>query len=131
MRPSVLVAGALLTLVLLTWIAPMFAPYDPRLSSGRPLLSPERDHLLGTKDIGQDVLSEWLWGARATLLIALLVTLLSTALSWTIGLAAGMWRGVEWPLLGLTGLPPALGIVATVLAATWLATSPSLATTAS
>ena len=101
-------AGAVLALVALAWIAPMFAPYDPRLSTGRPLLPPGRDHLLGTNDIGQDVLSEWLWGARSTLRIVLLVTVLSTGLSWTIGVAAGIWRGLEGPLMGLTDLLLAL-----------------------
>ncbi len=97
-----------MAVLVLAWSAPLFAPYDPRLSSGRPLLSPGRDHLLGTNDIGQDVLSEWLWGARSTLLIGVLVTALSTALSWTIGLASGLWRRAEGPLLGLTDLLLAL-----------------------
>jgi len=107
-RSLVLAAGVLGLLIVGGLLAPLFAPYDPHVSTGRPLLSPERDHLLGTNDIGQDILSEWLWGARSTLLIALAVTGLSTALSWIIGLAAGLWRGLEAPLLGLTDLLLAL-----------------------
>lgn len=89
-------------------LAPWLAPYDPRLASGPPLLPPERAHPLGTNDIGQDVLSEWLWGGRATLLVGLVVTLLSTALSWTVGVAAGLWRRLEAPLMALTDLLLAL-----------------------
>jgi len=88
--------------------APLIAPYDPALPVGLPLKPPGPDHLLGTNDLGQDVWSQWLWGSRASLLIAVVVTLLSTGLSWTIGLSAAMWRSGEAALTGLTDLLLAL-----------------------
>ena len=89
-------------------LGPLLAPYDPRLVSGLPLLPPGGAHLLGTNDIGQDILSQWLWATRSSLLVAAAVTLLSTALSWAIGLAAGFWRRAEAPLMALTDLLLAL-----------------------
>ncbi len=106
---SALLGGFVLALALtVAVLAPAIAPYDPRLPSGPPLLAPTRAHPLGTNDIGQDILSEWLWGARASLLVGLLVTLLSTALSWSVGIAAGLWRRTEGPLMAVTDLLLAL-----------------------
>jgi peptide/nickel transport system permease protein len=110
MRPnSRALAVAILVLLAATALsAPVVAPYDPALPSGAPLKPPGPDHLLGTNDLGQDVWSQWLWGSRASLLIAVVVTLLSTALSWAIGLTAGMWRSGEAVLTALTDLLLAL-----------------------
>ena len=44
--------------------------------------------------------SQWLWGSRASLLIAVVVTLLSTGLSWMIGLSAALWHSGEAALTG-------------------------------
>jgi ABC-type dipeptide/oligopeptide/nickel transport system permease subunit len=97
-------------LVLSALLAPVLATYDPALPSGPPLTPPGADHLLGTNDIGQDVWSQWVWGARASLLIATVVTLLSTALSWCVGLSAGLSVKGEAILVGVTdvllALPP-------------------------
>jgi peptide/nickel transport system permease protein len=98
-------------LILSAVLAPVLATYDPALSSGAPLTPPGADHLFGTNDIGQDVWSEWVWGARASLLIAVVVTLLSTALSWCLGLSAGLWPKGEAILVGLTDLLLALPAV--------------------
>ena len=89
-------------LVLSALLAPVLATYDPALPSGPPLTRPGADHLLGTNDIGQDVWSQWVWGARASLLIATVVTLLSTALSWCVGLSAGLSAKGEAILVGVT-----------------------------
>jgi ABC-type dipeptide/oligopeptide/nickel transport system permease subunit len=98
----------LLALVGVAVIGPVAAPYDPTLPSGSPLAPPGPEHLLGTNDLGQDLLSEWLWGTRASLLVAALVTLLSAGLAWGVGISAGMWRSAEDPLMSLTDLLLAL-----------------------
>ncbi len=110
MRPDArgLAVAILGLLVAAALSAPLIAPYDPALPVGLPLKPPGPDHLLGTNDLGQDVWSQWLWGSRASLLIAVVVTLLSTGLSWTIGLTAGLWRSGEAVLMGLTDLLLAL-----------------------
>lgn len=108
------VRSLLLPLVLLGAVAmaavfaPVLAPYDPRLPSGVPLSPPSAAHPFGTNDIGQDVLSEWLWGARASLAVAVLVAAISIALSWSVGLAAGLWRRLEMPLMSAADLLQAL-----------------------
>lgn len=98
----------LVLLVVVAVLAPVLAPYDPHLTTGAPLLAPSRVHPLGTNDIGQDIFSEWLWGARDSLVVGLLVTLLSTSLSWSVGIVTGLWRRPEGPLLAVTDLLLAL-----------------------
>jgi peptide/nickel transport system permease protein len=110
MRLSLRAPAVALLIVLIgtALLAPLLATHDPALPSGPPLTPPGRDHLFGTNDIGQDVWSEWVWGARASLSIAIVVTLLSTLLSWSVGLAAGLWPKSEAMLIGITDLLLAL-----------------------
>lgn len=89
-------------------IAPSLAPHDPRLPTGPPLAAPTGGHLLGTNDLGQDVLSQVIYGARSSLIVAGLVTALSTALSWLVGLTAGFVQRAEAPLMAGTDLLLAL-----------------------
>ncbi len=100
--------GLLVTYAAVAAMAPRLAPHDPRLSTGMPLASPSREHLLGTNDLGQDVLSQVIFGARASLIVAGSVTVISTALSWLVGLLAGFSRHAEVPLMALTDLLLAL-----------------------
>ena len=113
MRPSLrALALAVLALLILSGVlAPVLATHDPGLPSGAPLSPPGAEHLFGTNDIGQDVWSEWVWGARASLLIAGVVTALSTVLSWGVGLSAGLWPKGEAILVGVTDLLLALPAV--------------------
>jgi ABC-type dipeptide/oligopeptide/nickel transport system permease component len=110
-RALVVVGFAIIVLAVgLAVQAPALAPYDPRLSSGLPFLPASGAHLMGTNDVGQDVFSELLWGARASLSVAAVVGVLATALAWSVGLAAGLNRRAE-PLLmaiadALLVLPP-------------------------
>jgi ABC-type dipeptide/oligopeptide/nickel transport system permease subunit len=108
-EPAVVAGGSVLVLGLaVALFAPTLAPYDPALPSGPPLLPPGPAHPLGTNDIGQDILSEWLWGARVSLSVAMLVALLSTGLAWGVGIAAGLWRKAEGPLVAAADLLLAL-----------------------
>jgi ABC-type dipeptide/oligopeptide/nickel transport system permease subunit len=97
-----------LLLVGLALLAPTVAPYDPTLSLANPLEPPDAAHLLGTDDIGHDVLSAWLAGARASVLVAIGVTGLATAVAWSLGMVAGLSRRAEGPVLALTDLLLAL-----------------------
>jgi ABC-type dipeptide/oligopeptide/nickel transport system permease subunit len=71
-----------------------FATYDPAKSVGRPFLEPGGEFLLGTNDIGQDLFSELIWGARASLSTGLLVAVLSVAIGTMAGLIGGYTTGV-------------------------------------
>jgi ABC-type dipeptide/oligopeptide/nickel transport system permease subunit len=102
------VAPLLLLLALAGLLAPGLAPFEPSLPTGLPLRPPGDGHLFGTNDIGQDVFSQWLYGARASLLVALTVAALSTGLAWGVGIAAVAWRAGSGPLLLLTDVLLAL-----------------------
>jgi len=87
------VAGLALSgaFVVLAIAAPWIAPHDPtRLFE--PMLSPSRLHPLGADDVGHDLLSELLYGARFSLGISLTSSLLSTLIGAALGLAAGYHR---------------------------------------
>ncbi len=88
--------------------APVLAPYNPRLPVARPLLLPDSAHLLGTNDLGQDVLSQLIAGMRTSVIVAVTVATLSAALSWSVGLIAGYFAVAEGPLMALTDLVLAL-----------------------
>jgi peptide/nickel transport system ATP-binding protein/peptide/nickel transport system permease protein len=76
-----------------TLLAPWLAPYDPRVGSGRPFEVPSGAHWLGTNDIGQDLLSELIWGGRVSLAIGLLAAIVSTSLGASAGVLGGYFRG--------------------------------------
>ena len=73
--------------------APVFAPHDPRAQTGLPFKAPSADHLLGTNDIGQDILSEIVYGARISLAIGFLAALLAIVIGSFIGIGAGFFGG--------------------------------------
>jgi peptide/nickel transport system permease protein len=83
----------LATVILAAVFAPLVAPYDPRVTTGRPFEPPSGAHWLGTNDIGQDILSELIWGARVSLAIGALAAGVGTALGTLVGAVAGYFRG--------------------------------------
>ncbi|MGA2123358.1 MAG: ABC transporter permease [Acidimicrobiales bacterium] len=112
--PKVLLGmGILGFFLLLTIIGPYLAPYDPNDTLFTPNTGPSAHHWLGTTSLGQDILSQLLVGARATMIVALLAGLVATALATTIGVSAGYIGGktddgltlVSNVFLALPGLP--------------------------
>lgn len=94
-RPTRLGAGpigglaVLVLLVILALVGREIVPYDPAAISGPAYQPPSRVHLLGTNDLGQDVLSELLAGVQRSLVVGLSVAVMSTAVAWGVGLVAG------------------------------------------
>ena len=91
-RPSALFAVTLIILFLFTAaFAPLLSPFDPNIQDlGARLLSPGTEgHLLGTDQLGRDVLSRILYGARLSLFIASAGVLLGLAIGLPLGLLAG------------------------------------------
>src|SRR3972149_3827366 len=81
---------ALLTLLVGSAIfAPWIAPYNPEESSGNPFAAPSRLHPLGTNDIGQDILSELIYGTRISLAIGFLAAIVAISIGTLIGTVAG------------------------------------------
>lgn len=76
-------------IVLTALLAPVVAPYDPRETTGRPFEAPSGAHLLGTNDIGQDILSELIWGARVSLAIGALAATVGVSLGTGLGVVSG------------------------------------------
>jgi peptide/nickel transport system permease protein len=74
--------------VLMALLAPVIAPYDPYERVGKPFQRPSAAHRLGTNDVGHDILSELLVGARVTLFLSVAVGLLATAIGTMMGLLA-------------------------------------------
>jgi len=74
-------------------LVPWLAPHDPVAYSGNPLERPSAAHPLGTNDVGQDILSELLYGARIALLLAAAAGGLTLALAALVGLTAGYFGG--------------------------------------
>lgn len=80
--------------------APLIAPYDPAAQTLTARMKPPVwmakggwDHLLGTDNLGRDVLSRVIWGGRATLMIGGLTCLFAATLGTVIGLWAGFCGG--------------------------------------
>ncbi|WP_300010142.1 dipeptide/oligopeptide/nickel ABC transporter permease/ATP-binding protein [Pseudonocardia sp.] len=86
-------AGTLGMLVLVGLTAPWLSPYDPTERVGRPFSTPSAAHLLGTNDVGHDLLSELIHGARISLLVGLVAALAATVIGVSVGLTAGYLRG--------------------------------------
>ena len=73
--------------------APWVAPYNPEETSGGPFEAPSRLHLLGTNDIGQDILSELIFGARISLVIGFLAAIVAISIGTAVGTVAGYFGG--------------------------------------
>jgi peptide/nickel transport system permease protein len=73
--------------------APLIAPYSPSaVDLEHTLAGPSVHHLLGTDNLGRDILSRLIWGARSSLLGPLLVLVIATVAAGVLALAAA-WRG--------------------------------------
>jgi len=69
-------------------LAPYVSPYDPFALLGAPYQPPSWKHILGTDNLGRDVLSQVIWGARVSLFVGIVVALVVTAIGVTVGLIA-------------------------------------------
>ncbi len=89
------VAGLLLLggLSFVALAAPWLAPYDPSERVGIPFSRPSAAHLLGTNDIGQDLLSELIYGARISLLVGIVAAAAASLIGASVGVLAGYSRG--------------------------------------
>jgi ABC-type dipeptide/oligopeptide/nickel transport system permease subunit len=96
------VAGLLLVVLvtLIAFLAPLIAPYDYTFSDGAALRSApmwsegsNSNYLLGTDDLGRDLLSRLIYGARVSLGIGFFVVLFTTFFGLVLGLIAGSLGG--------------------------------------
>lgn len=89
-------AGLLLTLVLVVCalLAPQLAPHDPLKPAGARLEAPSDAYPLGLDELGRDVLSRIVWGARVSLRVGFSVVLLASIIGVTLGAISGYFGGI-------------------------------------
>ena len=92
------VAVGSLVVILVFVVAALFAPYiapqNPRATDFKAVLAhPSWQHLFGTDDLGRDVFSRVVWGARASMQVGFLATMLALLIAVPVGLVAGYCRG--------------------------------------
>lgn len=90
-NPSAVAGGVIIAAMVLIAIgAPFIAPYDPiRISLSERLSAPSTAHLFGTDEMGRDILSRVMHGARISLRIGVLVIVIAGGLGALIGAVAG------------------------------------------
>ncbi len=93
-RLALLGTGVLLLLIFVAIFAPFLAPYDPlETNVQRKREDPSSDHWLGTDQLGRDILSRLMYGARIALFIGLIIVGVSGGIGVTLGLLAGTMGG--------------------------------------
>jgi len=101
--------------------APWLATHDPRaVNFAERFQAPSYNHLFGTDEVGFDVYSRVLYGARYDLYVSLIVLLIATGLGSVLGVIAGYFRGridelimrVADVFLTMPGLILAMGVAA-------------------
>jgi peptide/nickel transport system permease protein len=95
-RLAVLGIIILLLLILTAVFAPLIAPFDPyEMNLGGNLKPPGVDgHLLGTDELGRDILSRLIYGSRISLTVGLIVVGIAGTIGVTLGAISGYYGGV-------------------------------------
>ena len=91
---SALAAAVLLIIAGATVLAPLVSPYDPlAIDPVAMLTGPSAHHIMGTDELGRDILSRVIYGGRVSLGTAAAVVIASAAIGVTMGLVAGYFGG--------------------------------------
>lgn len=104
--------GIVLLWIIIAIAAPLIAPYSPNaVDVTARLLPPDAAHLLGTDELGRDVLSRLIWGSRISLFTGFVVVVVGAALGTVIGGIAAFAGGrAEYAIMRFTdlvlGFPP-------------------------
>jgi peptide/nickel transport system permease protein len=112
LRFGVAAAVILLLIVLSAIFAPLIAPHDPLAVDIRHRLGPPAwmaggtpEHLLGTDQIGRDLLSRVIYGGRISLVVGVSAVLLSATIGILAGLAAGYFGGsIDWIIMTIVNI---------------------------
>jgi peptide/nickel transport system permease protein len=120
-RPAIFGMICIAIFVGMAILAPIVAPYDPNKTALGPTLSaPSAAHPAGLDKLGRDELSRVLWGARISLITAVVSVIIGVFLGGSIGVLAGGLGGwadtvlmrIVDVLLAIPGILLAIGIVA-------------------
>jgi len=89
-----LVGAIVLTLLIVCAVfADWITPYDPNAMDYDMILRPSWDHFLGTDDLGRDLLSRLIYGARVSLFVGFSTVAISLVAGVALGVAAGFFGG--------------------------------------
>jgi len=93
-RQPLAIAGGTIAVAwfLIAVLAPVLAPHDPLEQSFVPFAPPSADHPFGTDELGRDVLSRVIYGARISLPLGLLLVILASSIGGVLGALAGYFR---------------------------------------
>jgi peptide/nickel transport system permease protein len=93
--PAVIGLAGVAVVTIAAIFAPLLSPYSPVATSFQNVLAPPffPGHLLGTDELGRDVLSRLIYGAQPTLEVGVLATGLALVLGVPTGLVSGYYRG--------------------------------------
>jgi peptide/nickel transport system permease protein len=93
-RNRLAVGGAIVvfSLIITALLAPLIAPYDPSFIDAEYVLTPpSHAHLLGTDQLGRDVLSRIIWGGRISLLVGFVAVGITIVIGAILGALAGYY----------------------------------------
>jgi peptide/nickel transport system permease protein len=102
----------IISAVLVAIFAPQLAPYDPNKISLREMIQPpSAKHILGTDEMGRDVLSRVIYGSRIAVTVGLVVVTIAGIIGMFLGLIAGYFEGWIGTIImrlmdALMSLPP-------------------------
>ncbi|MEE9556989.1 MAG: ABC transporter permease [Candidatus Adiutricales bacterium] len=87
--------GIVFLIILFAIFGPMFVRFGPTEQDLSIVLNaPDSRHLLGTDELGRDILARVAYGARNSLFIGIISVGMAMVMGVTIGLLAGYWRGI-------------------------------------
>lgn len=93
-RTAVIGAMVFFMVALVAILAPLISPYDPLSQSVVSSFDePGKIHLLGADDLGRDILSRIIWGARVSLIVGISSVLLGMLIGTVMGMIAGYFGG--------------------------------------
>lgn len=93
-RAAVVGLFVVLAVVLMAVFAPWLAPFDPDGVNLRARMQPpSAQHWLGTDEVGRDILSRVIWGARPSLAVGLVSVLMASTVGIALGVLAGFFGG--------------------------------------
>jgi ABC-type dipeptide/oligopeptide/nickel transport system permease subunit len=86
-------AAIVLITILMAVLAPIISPFSPSSQGGGRLVAPGPEHLMGTDELGRDVLSRVIYGSQASLQVGAVSVILALVVGVAIGVLAGFYRG--------------------------------------
>ncbi|MBX3071677.1 MAG: ABC transporter permease [Thermomicrobiales bacterium] len=119
-RTFPLAASGLIAIVLLIGaavFAPFIAPYDPASQPGPRFGSPSREFLMGTDNLGRDVFSRVIYGARASMFVGMTAVAIALVIGGFFGIVAAYHLGyLDTAIMGIMDIlfsfPPLILILA-------------------